>query len=222
MSLSSYEHLALFGHHSLPSIRSDCLASYLPSQTIDWKEHISTGEVDLKRIMICAPALFMLTALSDDGLSRAKYEVPAGAKQIAYVKFPKGNLRLTIFGDGDAQYYGIKEGPTCKNTKRLIIYNAGIGGNTKEKIVNVEAGKPLTFIATTLKKGSVGYASGFTDNWHTCTRVFTFTPEAGKSYLITQEALASSPKFCSVDIQDAKTGSHPDAVVEEAPISCIF
>ncbi len=180
----------------------------------------------MKKFIFLGLTLVALTASSDENLSGKKYQIPAGTSQTTTVLFPKGNLHLSMYGDADAQYYGIMDGPSCRNSKKLIKYNAGIGGNTTEKIITVEAGKTMVFIATILKHSSSGVGNGygisFRDQWNSCTRVFSFAPKPGAFYIISQEALLSSTNFCSVSVKEKTTDERPHDLVEGPRLTCMF
>lgn len=176
----------------------------------------------IKRALLTLPIFLALSAASEDQLSRKKYIVPVDTAETATLLFPKGNLKLTIYGPSDAQYYGILNGNACINTQRLIMYNAGIGNNTKEKPVSVAAGKNVSFIATTLKHVSGWTGAGTRDQWNTCTKTFNFTPKSGITYIVHQEPDGSRSDFCAISVKEQLSGEVPIDFADGPALSCLF
>ena len=165
---------------------------------------------------------FLLCAASDSTLNRKNYQIPDGTKEFATVHFPKGSLNLTIYGSSDAQYYGVIHGSTCRDTSKLVIYNATMFGVDKETNIKIPAGSPINIISSTLKH--ISYSSGLRsiNQWSTCTKIISFTPIPGRSYSIMQEPGLTKLNYCSVDVKDESTNSRPADLSNEQPISCIF
>ncbi len=110
----------------------------------------------MKRIIVLLFVLQTPVAASEANVSFKKYKLPANGGATATIRFPKGDLHLSI-NRGDAQYYGVLRGRTCAATQRLMIYDAGIGGNTTEKAVPIEAGHRLRILASIQKQENAGY-----------------------------------------------------------------
>jgi hypothetical protein len=172
----------------------------------------------MKRILLLFPALLTTAAASDTGLGREKYNLLTDGGATAIARFPKGNLHLSI-KRGDTQYYGVLRGDTCKTAQKLTVYGAGIGGNTTEKSLPIEAGHKLRILASMQKQDYAGYRL---ERLSTCTRIVEFTPEVGKTYLITQEADASRPDFCAIGVKEEASGAAPGDVADVPPLSCHF
>jgi hypothetical protein len=171
----------------------------------------------MRRLVILAPVFLLVTAANDTRLGRERYR-PLADQDTATAIFPTGNLRLSIMR-GDTQYYGVMVGNTCGSAQRLTIYSAGIGGNTTERSLPVVASQRLRILASIQKQHDAGWRG---EAFVTCTGVVEFTPVAGATYRITQEADSASPDFCTIAVQDSQTGiSPPDLSVLQAP-QCRF
>ncbi|MEG3150729.1 hypothetical protein U1769_12610 [Sphingomonas sp. ZT3P38] len=172
----------------------------------------------MKRILLLFAVLLTCAAANDTGLGREKYKLLSDSGATATARFPKGNLRLSIMR-GDTQYYGVLRGDTCKSAQKLTVYSAGIGGNTTEKVFPIEAGHKLRILASVQKQYYAGY---LTESFSTCTRIVEFTPGAGKTYLITQEADAARPDFCAIGVKEEVSGEAPADLADGPPLSCRF
>ena len=172
----------------------------------------------MRRILLLLPMLLTIAAADDADLGGGKYKLPIGGGETAIARFPKGNLHLSI-NRGDAQYYGIMRGATCSTAQRLTVYDAGIGGNTTEKVLPIEAGHKLRLVASVQKQQNAGYQA---ELYSTCTRIVEFTPEAGKTYRITQEADATRPNFCAIEVHEEASGAIPAGVSDIPPLTCRF
>jgi hypothetical protein len=167
----------------------------------------------MRRFVILVPVLLVLTAANDANLGRQRY-VPAAGQETATAIFPTGNLRLSI-RQGDTQYYGVMAGDTCRSAQRLTIYGAGIGGNTTEDSLPIAAGHRLRILASIQKQTAAGVMA---QSFLTCTGVVEFTPVAGATYRITQEADSARPSFCTVAVQESQSGAPPpDLAILQAP-----
>jgi hypothetical protein len=171
----------------------------------------------VRRFLLLLAVLAAPASASDDQLGMKKYKVPADGAT-ATLRFPKGNLHLSI-NRGDDQYYGVLQGDTCAAAQRLMIYSAGIGGNTTEKSVPIGAGQRLRILASVEKQASGGYRI---ENYASCTQIVAFTPEAGKTYLITQEANAAQPNFCAVTVHEEASGAPPADLAVAPALMCRF
>lgn len=170
----------------------------------------------MKRILLL-PMILLLGAGSDDQLGQKKYVLPAGTTATATMKFLKGNLRLSMMR-GDVQYYGLMTEGSCKASKKLITYSGGIGGNTQEKLVPVEAGHKVRLLGTVIKQSDGGYMS---ERFFSCSNVLEFTPVAGKNYIVTQKTDHISVNFaCHMAIVDDQSGAAPDDLSEIPAPSC--
>ena len=172
----------------------------------------------MKRILLLLPVVLTIAAASDTGLGREKYKPPADGGATAIARFPKGNLHLSVMR-GDTQYYGVMRGDTCKSAQKLTVYGAGIGGNTTEKTLPIEAGHKLRILASVQKQDYAGLGA---ERFTTCTRIVEFGPEAGKTYLITQEADASRPNFCAISVTEEASGAAPGDIAEVPRLLCHF
>ena len=174
----------------------------------------------MKRMLLLLPVLLTVAAASDTGLGREKYKPNADSGATAIARFPKGNLRLSVMR-GDTQYYGVLRGDTCTSAQKLTVYSAGIGGNTTEKTLPIEAGHKLRILASVQKQDYVEYRGGM-ERFTTCTRIVEFAPQVGKTYSITQEADASAPNFCAIGVKEEASGAAPGDLVEVPRLSCHF
>ncbi|QNO28575.1 hypothetical protein EEB18_006400 [Sphingopyxis sp. OPL5] len=140
-------------------------------------------------------------------LGQKKYKVPTGATETATFIFPKGGLRLSVFS-GDYQYYRTMKGDECQLSQKLIDYSAGIGRNTKEKPIKIEAGKKVEILGFTMKQTYGGYNSQL---YSSCINVIEFTPKANATYNITQIPDGNNPvRSCSMDVKEVSTGRTPE------------
>ncbi len=172
----------------------------------------------MRRAVILFCACSTAAVAGDADLNYKKYKVPTDQVKIAIIRFPKGHLRLSI-NRGDAQYYGVLRGAACSSAQRLTVYDAGIGGNTTENSMPIEAGHKLRIIAAVQKQDPAGYQA---EQYSWCTRIVEFAPEAGRTYTITQEADATRPDFCAIDVREAASGALPADVAEVSPMACRF
>ena len=170
----------------------------------------------MKRVFLLLPMVLLISAGSDDQLGLKKY-VPAGGAPTATMKFLKGTLRLSMMR-GDVQYYGVMTDASCKASKKLITYSGGIGGNTQEKLVPVEAGHKVRILGTVIKQSDGGYMR---ENFFSCSNVMEFTPVAGTHYIVTQKTDPVSANFaCHMAIVDEAAGAAPDDLAEMPAPSC--
>jgi hypothetical protein len=172
----------------------------------------------MKRILLLFAVGLTTAAASDTGLGYGKYKLPADSGATAIARFPKGNLRLSIYG-GDTQYYGVLRGDTCGSAQKLTMYGAGIGGNTTEKALPIEAGHTLRILASLEKHHSDGYGGERTS---VCTGIVEFMPETGKTYLIMQEAASSAANFCAISVKEEASGAAPGDLAHAPPLPCHF
>jgi hypothetical protein len=175
----------------------------------------------MKRTALLISILLLTTAASDTTLNGPKYQLPADAASTAIMKFLKGNLYLSIFG-GDAQYYGFLKGETCQSAQKLIAYSAGLLGNLKESPVKIEAGHPVRILATIIKDNTKVYGPIIRQRDDSCTRIVQFTPEAGKTYHMTQDAKPESATFCGVTVTETTTGAPPADIAAVTPLPCHY
>lgn len=172
----------------------------------------------MKRILLLLAVGLTTVAASDTGLGYGKYKLPADNRATAIARFPKGNLHLSIYG-GDSQYYGVLRGDTCGSAQKLTLYGAGIGGNTTEKALPIEAGHKLRILASVQKHN---FDPNGGERVVTCTGIVEFAPEAGKAYLITQEADATAANFCAVSVKEEASGAAPGDLVPAPRLPCHF
>jgi hypothetical protein len=170
----------------------------------------------------CAVFLVFLSSCAGgpDILGYEKYELRNRANPPAKVEFLKGNLRLSMMR-GDAQYYGIKKGPACGESELLITYSGGIGGNTEQKVKEIESGVKTQLIASTHKQAPGGYQ---TEIFSYCTNLVEFTPIAGKKYNIIQIPDGQNlVRSCELKVVDAESGVEPaDLQILPAPVCKAF
>ncbi len=169
----------------------------------------------MRHRILLAPLILLTCAGSQTQLGQKKYILPPDQTATATVKFLEGNLRLSMMR-GDTQYYGIMPDATCKTARKLITYSGGIGGNTEEKVIPIEAGKPVRIVGSIMKQADGGY---MTELFSTCTNLTEFTPQAGSDYIITQIPNAGKPvAVCELKIVEQQSGlAPPDAQVLPAP-----
>jgi hypothetical protein len=119
----------------------------------------------------------------------------------ATVEFFKGYDRGLKLGAATLQKYRQFKDGSCTKTRHLADFN---WTSKPSKNVTVAAGQKLRIQSQTDR---IEY-----DQTATCTVLFAFTPQAGKSYRLTQEAVIE--RGCWVTVTDAETGEVPEDFVE--------
>lgn len=172
----------------------------------------------MKRTQLLLPVLLATVAASDTNLGTELYKLPPADGATAVARFPTSGLHFAI-KRGDSQYYGVLTGSTCNSARRLVIYSGGLFDNKTERSLPIESGHKLRIVASIQKDYDAGYLK---TKFVTCTRAVEFTPEAGKTYIIKQQADTVQQDYCKLNVTEEGSGSPPADIAENAPLKCWF
>lgn len=116
------------------------------------------------------------------------------------------------FGFGNASNQGLAvstTGNTCGDLSDLAQFTPLTGSR---KMVAVEAGRPLTFVANTMI-----YTGGAMTGQSWCQSVFSFTPLPNESYRIRHQP---APGGCRAEVVATQTNQPPADMTHLGPRSC--
>lgn len=148
-------------------------------------------------------AMALLTVTSPASSAKVIVEGPT-----ASLEFLKGYDKGVALGAGSAQRYRQFKDDSCKKTKHLASFSWATGPS---KIVNLPADKLLRIEARTDRY--TGTQSAYCENF------FSFTPKAGRTYKITQQAIINMG--CNSDIVDAETNQPPEDLERFDRAQCV-
>jgi len=159
----------------------------------------------MKKLLVCGFASLAWNAcLATDAVPMAMFVLHKG--------YDKG----LGFESGTAQYYDYNFERTCKGRKRLkkFLWTTGADA-TKE----AAAGSPI-FLAALVKRFDVGTGTWapFSLNEKHCANTVVFTPVAGETYDIRQQAVVGHS--CTISVVAATSNAPPPDLRSVEPLIC--